>query len=167
MPVFQAEAPCIVPSWDGDDRDNGKASSGPHYSDPASLPTYDDGSGRASFHKGCGGTLIFALDGFCMACEAEGLGDEDHEARTVVPRTLDAPCWAVSCDECEEGFGDEDGRNGLHFTSLAEAEQDLKAAGWVTCQDGRVFCPEDKPGDGAPEVPAVIPGQDALPGMGE
>jgi hypothetical protein len=54
MSIRQLDVHCWVPSWAGDDRDDQLASRGPHYAAASSIPTYSDGSGRASFHKRCG-----------------------------------------------------------------------------------------------------------------
>lgn len=56
MTIKQLGEPCWVPSWPGDDRDDAKATTGPHYASAAALPVFRDGTGRLAFHWNCGGT---------------------------------------------------------------------------------------------------------------
>lgn len=140
MAITQIAEPCWTPSWEDDDRSEPLRSEGPHYLTADQVPTYSDGSNRAAFHKGCGGTVMFGLDGYCLRCEAEGLDGEDWEARTVVPRQLSAPCFEAECDECGYVY-DEDGEGREHHLTEAGLREAVRDGYW-TLVDDRLLCGE-------------------------
>jgi hypothetical protein len=160
--ITQMETPCFVTSWDGDDRDDTKASRGGHCIPGDKPPAWAVTPTQLAFHTGdCGGVVAFGLDSWCTTCGAESLAHGDFVTHTAVRRDLDTACWIATSDgDSAELFEDADLETVLHFRSRGALEAELLDAGWIVFQDGRTYSPDDDPDDdGTPVVIPVHPDQ--------
>lgn len=147
MPIRQLPAPCWVPSWDGDDRDDMSARerSG-HFAsreDLAAVFARANAPGVLAFHIGCGGVVMFGTGPWCQGCE-EDLADGAYEIRPAVPRQLATACFTAECDglpghPCGEPLTDSDYDSPPHFDSEADARE-FASGDWTVTPDGRWLC---------------------------
>jgi hypothetical protein len=92
--------------------------------------------------------------------------DDDRDPKVTI-RRLPTPCWTVTCDgECEVTI-DEEEEYVFHYGSRAEAESDAADMGWLTTDDGRLFCLDDAPDSATADLRRLeqIPGQLTLDGQ--
>ncbi len=137
--ITQLAAPCWVPSWDSDTRDDQTASYGGHYAEPGKIPGFEGltDAQNACFHKGCDGIVVFGLgSGYCTSCENENVGDEEWELREIAPRQLPQACWEVTCDgpPCNYVLGDDD-EAGNHYASRESAAEQARENRWTVAEN--------------------------------
>ena len=140
--ITQLAAPCWVPSWDVDTRDDQTASYGGHYASPGKITGFEGftDAHNACFHKGgCDGIVFFGLggDGYCPTCGDENVGDEDWEIREIVPRQLPQACWEAVCDGpgCGCTLGDDDDDIGQHYGSRESAAETARETLWTVAEN--------------------------------
>ena len=137
--ITQLAAPCWVPSWDGDTRDDQTASYGGHYAAPEKITGFEGftDAQNACFHKGCDGIVVFGLGGgYCTSCEAENVGAEEWEIREIVPRQLQEACWEATCDGpgCDYALGDDDDE-ASHYGSRDAAAKVARENRWAVAEN--------------------------------
>lgn len=137
--ITQLAAPCWVPSWDGDTRDDKAATYGGHYGEPRKIHGFEGftDTQNACFHKGCDGIVVFGMGGgYCPTCEDENVDDGDWEIREIVPRQLPQPCWRVACDgpACGYELGDDD-EAGSHYGTWDAAAKAARENRWTVAEN--------------------------------
>ena len=134
--ITQLAAPCWVPSWDDDTRDDAKAFYGGHYAGPGKITGFEGftEAQNACFHKGCDGIVVFGMGGYCPTCEDENVGEDDWEIREIVPRQLPRACWKAACDGpgCGYELGDDDEAASHYATREGAAKAALENLWTIT-----------------------------------
>lgn len=141
--ITQLAAPCRLPSWEGDTRDDQAASYGGHYAEPGKITGFEGltDAQNAWVHRGCDGIVVFGLgSGYCTFCENENVGDEEWEIREITPRQLPRSCWEVNCDGpfCDYVLGGED-EAGSHYASRESAADCARESRW-TVKENVTLC---------------------------